>query len=266
MKKIIALNWKMNPDSLAKAKELFSVVDSQMSKVKDSSDVVICPPFVYLESLKAESSIPAGRQEKLKVKLGAQDLFWETSGAYTGEVSPKMLKNMGVGYVIVGHSERRKYMNETDEIINKKVLAALKAGLKVILCVGELKRESRIKNKELRIKKAKDYVKNQLQKDLKKIHNSLFKIHNSLIVAYEPVWAIGTGKNCNPSDAAEMAEFIKNFLMAYDLRLKSVPILYGGSVTGSNINQFFDKKEINGVLVGGASVDKKEVNKILKEL
>ena len=251
-KKLVVFNWKMAPSSLKKAEDLFSSAKKFKNK---NAELVISPPFEYLEPLLKHS-------KNKTIKAGAQDVFYKEKGAYTGEISPKMLKNLGVEYVIIGHSERRKFLNETDEMINKKVLAALKAGLKVILCVGEPKRELEIKNYELMLKKAKDFVKKQLERDLKNIPNSLFIIHNSLIIAYEPIWAIGTGHNDTPKDAVEMSKFIKSLVMS---RLSFIPkVLYGGSVDSKNIQKFLQYKEIDGALVGHASVDKRKLNKIFK--
>ena len=258
MKKFIIFNWKMNPSSLKEAKRLFGeTLKAKSYKLKD--DIVIAPPFVYLSVL---SSVIG---HKSLVKLASQDLFWEDQGAYTGEISAKMLKNLGVEYVIIGHSERRQIIGETDEMINKKVLAGLKAGLKVILCVGELKRS--VKYQVSSVKAAKNYVKNQLQKDLKNLSlNSKFYILNShLIIAYEPIWAIGTDKPCHPEDVLEMIKFIKQTLKAKSYKLKA-KVLYGGSVNGKNIKDFVKYGEINGVLVGGASLKKKEIKGILKSI
>lgn len=233
MKKIIALNWKMNPSSIKEAKEI--------SKIVSSSNVIIFPPFIYL-------GMPLGLK---KAKLGAQDTSWEEKGPYTGEISSSMLKKLRVEYVIVGHSERRKWQNETDEIINKKIKSALKAGLKVILCVGE---SIQIRKKGL--KSIKDFIKKQIQKDLQKVHSSLLKVQGSLTIAYEPIWAIGTGNFCKPEDALEIIKFIKN--------LSDSRVLYGGSVNSKNILNFLKYKEINGVLVGGASINKKELKSIIE--
>lgn len=242
MKKIIALNWKMNPASVKEAKEILGIVSN--------SNVIIFPPFIYLGTL----------LNLKKAKLGAQDTFWENppaGGAYTGEISPSMLKNMSVKYVIIGHSERRKWQNETDEMINKKMKSALEAGLKVILCVGES-----IQVRKKGLKSIKDFIKKQIQKDLNKITS--YKIKN-LVIAYEPIWAIGTGNFCKPEDALEIIKFIKSLL---DLRFKiqNSKVLYGGSVNSKNISNFLKHKEIDGVLVGGASVDKKELRLILKNI
>ncbi len=234
MKKLLVANWKMNP-----ATEREAVV---LARASDRKNVVICPPLVYVSSVKGQVS---------KAKVGAQDVFCEEKGAYTGEISPAMLKNLGVKYVIIGHSERRKWLHETDEMINKKIKAALKAGLKVILCVGE---PWPVRKKGLAA--AKQFVKAQLKKDLKFLHSNSYILNSRLIVAYEPIWAIGTGRADKPADAVEMSKFIKNLLR--------VPVLYGGSVDGKNAENFLKYKEINGALVGGASLKAGEFNKIIK--
>ncbi|MBN2197781.1 triose-phosphate isomerase [Candidatus Wolfebacteria bacterium] len=246
-KKIIIFNWKMAPQSFREAKRLLTYYKQQTTNDKNS-EIVICPPFIYLENLKLKNK---------NLKFSAQDVFWENpaagKGAYTGEISAKMLKNIGVEYVIIGHSERRKYLNETDETINKKIKVAFKAGLKVILCVGELKRKSGIKQ-------AKNYIRKQLEKDLKEISKSSI---NNLLVAYEPVWAIGTGNFCCSENALEMIIFIKNILNLL-FKNNKCRVLYGGSVDSKNIKDFLRYKEINGVLIGSASLKLKEIEKILK--
>lgn len=270
-KKLIAFNWKMNPQSLAEAKQLLAQVKGERLKAKGNKfDLVICPPFTHL-------SLIAGLINKTRVKLGAQNVFWEnpkgkqasyriSSGAYTGEISPQMLKNLGVEYVIIGHSERRKYLNETNEMINKKVLAALKAELKVILCVGEPIRRG--KGKEESKKKAQKFIKTQLQKDLKNLSPIHF-LPSSLIIAYEPIWAISTTKKHkleNPQDAIEMSIFIKKMLQVSSFKFHDMKVLYGGSVDSKDILDFIKHKEIDGALVGHASVKKEEVKKIVKIL
>ncbi|MFA5099221.1 MAG: triose-phosphate isomerase, partial [Candidatus Paceibacterota bacterium] len=180
----------------------------------------------------------------------------------TGEISPDMLKDFGAEYVIVGHSERRKYLNETDELINKKVIAGLNGGLKVILCIGE-----NLAIRRLGIKAVKKFVKNQLQKDLKSITTNYKSQTTNLIIAYEPIWAIGTGKACNPEDALEIIKFIKQALsIKYKYKVSSIKVLYGGSVDGKNVADFIKYKDIDGVLVGGASLKPKEVLEIIKKV
>jgi len=255
MKKLIVANWKMNPDSLRKAEELLLQVKVESEKEKGNIfDLVICPPYEYLEPL-----IFHGKKGKLKFKFGAQDVFYENKGAYTGEISPKMLKNLGVEYVIVGHSERRRLLNESDAVINKKVLAALSEGLKVILCVGE---NSSVRDKGEKV--IENYIRSQLEKDLKGIESLKLKIKN-LIIAYEPVWAIGTGNNDTPEDAVKVTGFIKKLLDS-SFKINNLFVLYGGSVSSKNINDFLKNKEIDGALVGGASIDKREFPKLLNNI
>lgn len=245
MKKIVIANWKMNPETEAEAVKL--------AKAEDFKGVVITPPFVFLENI--------GEILK-KAELGAQDVFIGSKNkkAYTGEVSPEMLKSLGVKYVIVGHSERRKNFKETDGIINKKVLAALKVGLKVILCVGEGKAQ-RAKGKEA----AKRFVASQLKKDLRFPTNyKLFTTH--LIVAYEPVWAISSNRNSKsdtPQDALEIIKFIKSILNS-QFKIHNSKVLYGGSVSTKTIGGFLKYKEIDGFLVGGASLKVGEFRRIIK--
>jgi len=290
MKKLLVANWKLNPQTLNEAKKLFKEVSN--FKIHDPRfELVICPPFSYLSSIVSHKSSVIGHRSL--VKLGAQDVFWEDKGAYTGEVSAAMLKNLGVEYVIIGHSERRRWLNETDEMINKKVLTTLKAGLKVILCAGE---PLNIRRKGLVA--AKRFVKNQLQNDLKNVSSFKFQVPR-LIVAYEPIWAIGTGRPDKPEQTAEMAKFIKDVLGAMfhvsrfpeaEPRRKAsfqrgkqvrypegetafsygaggagkFQVLYGGSVNSGNAEMFLEKKEIDGALIGGASVKPKEFGKIIK--
>jgi len=210
MKPIVVANWKMNPLSLAEAKKLFNSVTQGTRKIKGVT-VVICPPFIYLSSLGAN---------------GSQDCFFEEKGAFTGEVSVKMLKNLGCRYVIVGHSERRQYQKETDEMVNKKLKSVLEEGLKPILCIANL---------------------SQLKKSLKGVPKEGF---NNLILAYEPVFAIGTGKPCSVDKAKRMRISIK--------KAAGVPVLYGGSVNGENAKDYIKEGGFNGLLVGGASLKSKE--------
>src|SRR3989344_1797442 len=245
MKKILAFNWKMNPTALEEAISL--------AKASDYSGVIIMPPFIFLEEV--------GEMLK-KANLGAQDVFWENppagGGAFTGEVSAIELKNLGVEYVIVGHSERRQKLNETDAMINKKVLTGMEAGLKVILCVGEsllIRRRGK--------KAVENFIKNQLQKDLKGIENLKFKIEN-LMIAYEPVWSIGAGVADTPQDAAEMIKYVKEFLIS-NFQFSNIKVLYGGSVDSKNIENFVKYKDIDGFLVGGASLKPEEINEIIQK-
>ena len=242
MKKLLIANWKMNPISESEA--------IRLAKSSDEKNVVICPPFPFLSAVK---------NVLRKADLGAQDVFWQNpipGGAFTGEVSIGMLKKIGVTHVIIGHSERRNYLSETDEMVNQKVKSALAFGLKVILCVGEplsVRRES--------LNAAKSFVKSQLIKNLKGFENYKLKIEN-LIIAYEPIWAIGVGKPDKPEDSATMASFIKDFLKTKTYNLQP-NVVYGGSVTSANAGRIFEHKEIDGALVGGASLKANEFKKII---
>lgn len=243
---LIVANWKMNKslkDAQQYGQELLPLL-ADYSGV----EVVVCPPFT---SLTLMSQIYAGS----KIKLGAQNLFWEMKGAYTGEISPAMLVDAGCTYVILGHSERRQIMGENDAIINRKVRAALDAGLIPILCVGETLQE-RENNR------AREVVKEQLVRDLK---NITF-VPPGLVIAYEPVWAIGTGVNASSDDAQEMIGFIRSYLAKiYDRELAdSVRILYGGSVNEENVAEFMGEVDIDGALVGGASLQANSFARIVR--
>ncbi len=244
---IIAGNWKMNND----VEESLKLAESLKKLSKDfdkNVDVLICPVFTSLYAVK-EALNGSG------IKIGAQNMHFEEKGAYTGEISPIMLKNMGIEYVIIGHSERRQYFNETDETVNKKLKSALKYGIIPILCVGETleQRESKIE---------KETVKNQVVKAFENIEPSdAVKI----IVAYEPIWAIGTGKNATNEQANEMASFIRKCISEiYDRELsEKVIIQYGGSVKAGNAKEILSQPDIDGALVGGASLKADEFLKII---
>lgn len=244
---LIAGNWKMNK-TVSEGVELAKGLVENVKDVKDR-DILICPPFTILYPI---YQVIRGTN----VKLGAQDVFYEDSGAYTGEISPTMLKDVGCEYVIVGHSERRHVIKETDEVINKKVKASLKHGLKVILCVGELL-EEREAGKTL------DVVKTQVVEGLKGISNDEIK---NVVIAYEPVWAIGTGKTAKPEDAQEVHSYIRKLLS--ELYSKEIAddtlIQYGGSVKASNIDELMAMPDIDGALVGGASLVLDEFTRIVK--
>lgn len=246
-KKILIANWKMNPKTADKAVTLARAVEESVANTGDV-EIVIAPPFVFLSEVKGQLS---------RVHLGAQNVFWEDTGPYTGEVSVQQLKNLGIKYAIIGHSERRQWAGETDEIINKKVKAVLKSGLTAILCVGEPK-EVRDKG----IDAAKEFVKSQLKADLAEVTYNLTPKTQNIIIAYEPVWAIGTGNNAEPTDAAAMAAFIKSNV---ESQLSIItPVLYGGSTNSKNIAGFLEYDEIDGALVGGASLNKDEFVKMVE--
>lgn len=247
-KKIIIANWKMNPQSLKEAKRIFGEIKKTAVKLK-KTETVICPPFIYSSELKSKNK---------ELKMGAQDIFWDDKkNSYTGEISVWMLKNSGVKYVIVGHSERREHLKETNEMINKKVKTALKNGLRVVFCVGEKKRDS-----------GSDYlgfVREEIEGGLKGVRRKLMK---NLIVAYEPVWAIGkSGKNAaNPEDVLKMAIYIRRILMPLAGKewAKKIPILYGGSTDPGNAEGFLRDGGVQGLLVGHKSLIPKDFNEILK--
>ena len=241
----VAGNWKMNTMVTEAEKLIIEMLDG-LDRI-EGVEKVLCPPFVSLVAVNMmlrDSSI----------KLGAQNMYFETKGAYTGEVSPLMLSEL-CEFVILGHSERRWYFGETDEIVNKKVKAALSNKLKPILCVGERLAENEAG-------KTKEVVNRQVTTAL----NSVDSV-SDLVIAYEPVWAIGTGKAASSEQAAATIQFIRDVLaklwdksVAQDLR-----ILYGGSVTNANIAEFISHSEIDGALVGGASLKAEEFVSIVEQ-
>jgi triosephosphate isomerase len=254
MQKLLVANWKENPRTEAGALKLFKETAAAKRK---NVDVVICPPFLYLEEIATAFRKMKARNE---LALGAQDVFWEERGAFTSEVGPKMLRSLGARYVIIGHSERRRDFKETDAMVNKKIKLALKDGLHVILCVGEP-----LVVRKRGIAAAQHFIKNQLKKDLAGISKITARDRGiRLAVAYEPIWAIGSGKNDNPEDAAAMADFIKK-LLKVELKIQNSRFLYGGSVHGKNIRDYVQYKSIDGALVGGASLKAGEFKKIINQ-
>ena len=233
---LIAGNWKMNNTK----KETLDFLSSFLPRAKDlTAEVVICPPFTDLYTA----------VEKLKgtnVKLGAQNMHWEENGAFTGEVSPLMLKEIPCEYVIIGHSERRQYFAETDETVNNKIKSALKYNLVPIVCVGETlaQREEGI---------TLDFVMTQVEKALKDVKPEDAK---KIVFAYEPIWAIGTGKTASASDAQEVITAIRQKIEKLYTKdvAEEVRILYGGSVKPENIKELMAEADIDGALVGGASL------------
>jgi triosephosphate isomerase len=235
-KNVIAGNWKMNND-LKESEKLIVELKNLLQNEKPNCDVIVCPPYT---SLSEASKLLKGSQ----IKLGAQNMHFEDSGAFTGEISASMLKSVGCEYVILGHSERRAIFGESNEMINKKIKKALSAGLKPIFCVGELleERENGTTN---------DVVKRQILKGLDGISAEDMK---NMIVAYEPVWAIGTGKTASPAQAQEVHEFIRDLIeIDYSLEVANeLTIQYGGSVKPDNAKELLSQKDIDGALVGGA--------------
>lgn len=235
----IAGNWKMNMTHLEAAGFLQEMGNKYENKT--GCEAAVCPPATALNS--------AGNMledNKMGIKLGAQDMYFEDSGAFTGEVSPGMLKALGVEYVILGHSERRQYFSETNEIVNKKVIKAFSSGLKPIMCIGE--------SLEIRESGRQDeFVLEQLVKCLSDVESTYI---NSLTIAYEPIWAIGTGKTATSEDANDMCRAIREKIseMFGEDAAESVRIQYGGSVKPSNISELMAMPDIDGALVGGASL------------
>jgi triosephosphate isomerase len=231
---LIAGNWKMNT-TIEEAINLIKTMQPELNKIH-GVEKVLCPPFV---SLMAARAIIKGST----VKLGAQNVFYEEKGAFTGEISPLMLAGL-CDYVIIGHSERRRYFGETNEFIDKKIKAAIKNGLKPIFCVGETLEENEAGQ-------TKEVLGRQLMAS-----SDRFIFLSGCVIAYEPVWAIGTGKSASGDDANKTIGFIRQFISHLHGRCiaNTVRILYGGSVTGLNIAEFMKKSDIDGALVGGASL------------
>jgi len=242
---MIAGNWKMNT-TVSEAIELVNEMLPGLDRI-GNVDKVICPPFVSLAAIK----------ELIKgstIKLGAQNLYFEEKGAYTGEISPLMLAEL-CEFVIVGHSERRQYFHETIEVVDKKVQAALKASLKPILCIGESLEENEAG-------KTEEVLTKQLSSPSARIY-----YFSGLILAYEPIWAIGTGRAATGKQANETIGFIRQHIARqYDKGIaQKVRILYGGSVTANNIAEFVNQPEIDGALVGGASLKATEFLSIARQ-
>ena len=229
MRKIIlAGNWKMYKTQ-AESLEFVEGFMPELEKTPAEREVVLCVPFTNL-------SLMAANLKGSRVKLGAQNVHWENEGAYTGEISAAMLAEIKVDYVVIGHSERRQYFGETDETVNKRILAAQKHGITPILCVGETKQQRDAGETEA-------HIFSQLEKDLPGVDQS------NLVIAYEPIWAIGTGETCASDEANRVIGLIRSKLTNSD-----VPIQYGGSVKPQNINEIMAQPEIDGALVGGASL------------
>jgi triosephosphate isomerase len=247
-KKIVAGNWKMNND-LSEAVTLISEIKNGMANSNSSAGVIICPPYISLET--ASALLKNG-----SVKLGAQNMHFKDSGAFTGEISADMLKSVGCEYVILGHSERRSIFKETDQEINLKIKKAIAAGLSPIFCVGETleERESGI---------MKDVVERQIRDGLKDISEDQI---SKIIIAYEPVWAIGTGKTASPDQAQEMHKFIRNVIAdSYsEAAAEELTIQYGGSVKPDNAEELMMQPDIDGALVGGACLQADSFLSIVK--
>jgi triosephosphate isomerase len=243
----IAGNWKMNK-TVGEALDLVRELRATISGVK-GVEVAIAPPFTALHAIHKEL-------EGSSIRLAAQNLYWEEKGAFTGEVSPLMLKEVGCHYVILGHSERRQLFGETDETVNRRIKAALIRELKVIFCIGETL-------KEREEGKAFSVIERQVQGGLKGLGN---KEMRNMVIAYEPVWAIGTGKTATPEQAEEIHRIIREKLgNLYSQGIaEEIRIQYGGSVTPENIQGLMNQPNIDGALVGGASLKAESFSKIVR--
>jgi triosephosphate isomerase (TIM) len=233
---IIAGNWKMHKTQ-SESLEFVQSFKSQIDNIDDDREVVLCTPFTSLTAM-------SKNLHGARVKLGAQNIHWEDQGAYTGEIAGEMLTEIGVNYVIVGHSERRQYFGETDETVNLRLKAAHKNCITPILCVGETKQQRDAGDTE-------NIIINQLQKGLVGIDQQ------NLVIAYEPIWAIGTGDTCESIEANRVIGVIRQ-----QLHNQNVSIQYGGSVKPDNIDEIMAQPEIDGALVGGASLDPKSFARI----
>ena len=244
---VIAGNWKLNK-TVSEAIELVNSLKRELIDIQET-EIIVCPVYTALSDvsdLLVDSNI----------SLGAQNVYWESSGAFTGEVSSAMLKDAGCEYVIIGHSERRKYFNESDQTVNKRIKAAQQSELIPIFCVGETL-EEREADKTI------DVVKRQLAGGLEGLEKEALL---NLIIAYEPVWAIGTGKTATPGQAQEVHSFIRNWLVenCSEEVAENLRILYGGSVKSANIKELMQQGDIDGALVGGASLDSSSFAELVK--
>jgi len=250
-KKLVAGNWKMNlniNDSEVLVKKLTEGIHDSYF---DKCDVLICPPFTSL-------MVTHSLLRSSKINLGAQNLHWENDGAYTGEISGSMLVSAGCEYVIIGHSERRQYFGETDETVNKKIKKALEFSLKPIVCVGE-------SLEQRQSEKYKEVVTTQLKGAFSGITVEQMK---NIVIAYEPVWAIGTGLNANIEQIAEMNSIIQNIVKELydDATSQSTLVLYGGSVNDKNSEEIFSTEGVGGALIGGASLKSENFINIIKSI
>jgi len=249
MRKLIVANWKMHPGTLVEAQKLFER-SVRVARTLTTCDVVVCPPVVYLAGL---PRVPRG-----KIALGVQDVFWAEEGAYTGQVGPRMAKSAGASYAILGHSERRALAGDTDEVVAKKVCAALASRLRVIVCVGEIERSGDGSSAL--------FVKHQLQKS---IHGVSKNLAANLVIVYEPVWAISSHKPSRldtPQSTLEMTLYIRRVLhtMFGATIAKKIRVLYGGSVNAKNAAGFLFCGGADGLLVGASSIRPEEFAAVLR--
>lgn len=245
----VAGNWKMNTDSVGGVELAKAIAAGSTDIAGQSVDVMVCPPFVYLaEITKALSSA--------SITVGSQDIYFESEGAFTGEISLAMLKDVGCNYCLCGHSERRHVIGESDELVNKKVIAAIQGGLLPILCVGELLEERKAE-------KTNEVITRQLKCGMAGLNKEKAL---AVTIAYEPVWAIGTGLTATPQQAQEVHKFIRDLLTEmYDADLaEQIRIQYGGSAKPSNAAELLGQEDIDGLLVGGASLKAEDFLAIIK--
>ena len=251
-KKLIVANWKNHPQTLAAAEGILEFTNDYLESLSESRELslVFCPPFVFIEEV---AKILGASHLEHEASSGAQDIATEDVEALTGEVSGQMLSKLGVRYVIIGHSERRWKLGESDEIVNKKLKAVLRNGMIPIVCIGERTRDDNFKK----------FLEEQVNKTFEGLTTDEVE---RCIIAYEPVWAISTNpgaKPDTPASALESIHIIKDFL-TLNFKLPTFKFLYGGSVNSKNVGYFLKKKEVDGVLIGGASVNKEEFVKILE--
>jgi triosephosphate isomerase len=250
--KIIIGNWKMNPGTREKAVAVLSGVIDRAGKYKNV-EAVLCPPYVYLEACSDVIKKKSRSKKSGTVRLGAQNLFYEPEGAYTGEVSGSLITQFGATHVIIGHSERRK-LGETDEVINKKVMLALKLKLKAVICVGETSRDEE-----------GSYLATIKEQVAKAVANVPRQSLSKIIIAYEPVWAIGAASAMGPHEVHEMTIFIRKCLVElYKIRMIPTAILYGGSVDPLNAGSILAGGEADGLLVGRQSLEAESFGEILR--
>jgi triosephosphate isomerase len=249
-KEIVAGNWKMNMD-LAEGLRFAKEIDSYFKAKPSKAEVILCTPFIHLPGV--SEIVKDG-----KVACGAQNCASEPSGAYTGEVSPAMIKSTGAKYVIIGHSERRTYYHEDNLLLHKKTWLAIGTGLDVIFCCGEVL-------KERESGRHYDVVKTQLEEGLFKLPEDKF---SKIVIAYEPVWAIGTGLTATPDQAEEMHKYIRGLVSEKYGKAcaEDLTILYGGSCKPSNAVEIFSKPDVDGGLIGGASLKKEDFYTIVEAL
>jgi triosephosphate isomerase len=247
---LIVANWKMNKSIKESVQTVYDIQNS-IADIINPIDIVICPAFTALYSIKNIIT------QKI-IKLGAQNIFWENNGAFTGEISPLMLKDLDCSYVIVGHSERREYFKETDSDINKKILACLNSHIIPIICVGE-SLQNRLNNLTFSV------IETQLERAL---NNVQITNEVTLVIAYEPIWAIGTGKTATSAQAQEVHSFIRHFCKNKygNNTANKIRIIYGGSVNNENISYLMKESDIDGGLIGGASLQAQSFSLIIRSV